>query len=148
VDFALLLGICSALALVGLGGGIYEMTVVDPAWPRRPDLIQPAKGGLSRKRFWIPAHLVFEVTLVASLVLAWSSDDVRQWLFVALASHVAMRAWSALDFIPKALRFERDADWTVEQARRWTMRSRLRLPLDLITCGALVVAFTLAVGGR
>jgi hypothetical protein len=44
-----------ALALISLGGGLYEVSVVDPAWPRRLDLIQPSHGGVSRRWFWIPA---------------------------------------------------------------------------------------------
>jgi hypothetical protein len=49
-----LVGVASALALISLGGGLYEFSVVDPFWPRRPELIQPDRGGISRKRFWIP----------------------------------------------------------------------------------------------
>ena len=48
--------LATALASMSLGGALYEFTVVDPFWPRRPDIIQPARGGISRKRFWIPAH--------------------------------------------------------------------------------------------
>jgi hypothetical protein len=60
----------TSLALVSVGGGLYEFLVVDPAWPRRPDIIQPARGGVSRKRFWIPAHTVFELTLIAALFVS------------------------------------------------------------------------------
>jgi hypothetical protein len=144
-----LLGICVAacLALVSLGGGLYEFLVVDPFWPRRPDLIQPARGGISRKRFWIPAHVAFELTLLSSLVVTWGQTEVRTWLLAALASHAAMRLWSAFDFIPKALAFERadPASITEHVARRWTGRSFLRFPLDLVTCGAMLMAFTVAV---
>src|SRR5262249_58083518 len=52
--------VCASLALVSLGGGLYEFSVVDPFWPGRPDLIQPGRGGISRKRFWIAAHTAFE----------------------------------------------------------------------------------------
>src|SRR5262249_18385285 len=55
------IGIASSLALVSLGGGLYEFLVVDPSWPSRPDIIQPNRGGVSRKRFWIPAHTAFEL---------------------------------------------------------------------------------------
>ena len=64
------IAVACALALASLGGGLYEFSVVDPAWPRRPELIQPARGGVSRKRFWIPAHVAFELALIGSLVLA------------------------------------------------------------------------------
>jgi hypothetical protein len=132
----------AALAIASLGGGLYEFTVVDPFWPRRPDFIQPARGGISRKRFWIPAHTAFELVLIATLALAWSTIDVRYWLLVALASHLAMRIWSAFDFIPKALAFEK-ADLAAiceDAARRWAHRSRLRLPLDLVTSSAMLMA--------
>ena len=110
------LGLATALACASVGGGFYEFSVVDPYWPRRPDLIQPERGGMSRRRFWIPAHVAFELTLVASLILAWSQPDVRFWLLIALASHVVMRFWSAFDFIPKALAFERAEPATFDQA--------------------------------
>jgi len=139
-------GLACALALVGLGGGLYEFSVIDPAWPRRPDVIQPARGGVSRRWFWIPAHVAFELALVAALVLAWSSIEVRGWLGTAVVSHVAMRLWSAVDFIPKALAFERAEPAAVDEAaaRRWTRRSRFRMPLDVVTCVAMLAAFAQA----
>ena len=99
--------LASALALISLGGGLYEFRVVDRAWPRRPDLIQPTRGGVSRRAFWVPAHVAFELALVLALVVTWSEPEIRSWLLVGLASHATMRIWSAFDFIPKALAFER-----------------------------------------
>lgn len=138
--------VASALALLSLGGAIYEYRVVDQAWPRRPDLIQPDRGGMSRRRFWIPAHSAFELALVFALVVTWSASDVRMWLLIALASHAIMRIWSAFDFIPKALAFERadPATITEEAAHRWTRRSLWRLPLDVVTCAAMLAAFAAA----
>ena len=138
--------LATGLAFVGLGGGLYEFTVVDPAWPRRPDLVQPERGGVNRKWFWIPAHVAFELVLIASLVLAWSYPPVRSWLWVAFASHAIMRLWSAFDFIPKALAFELAEPTTITEdaARRWTRRSRFRMPLDLVTCGAMLAALVQA----
>jgi hypothetical protein len=138
----MLLAASTALALVSLGGGAYEFLVVDPAWPGRPDIVQPSRGGVSRRRFWIPAHVAFELSLVASLVAMWNWPTVRTPLLVALATHAIMRLWSAFDFIPKALAFEK-ADPTsidIRAARRWSRRSLARLPLDLVTCGAMVTA--------
>ena len=141
-----LAAMAAALALISLGGGLYEYSVVDPAWPARPDLIQPRRGGVSRRRFWIPAHVAFEISLIAALVMSWPHADVRAWLLVGLASHAVMRVWSAFDFIPKALRFERSdhcANLTLE-ARRWARRSLWRFPLDLTTCGAMLAALVAA----
>jgi hypothetical protein len=138
----MLVAISAALAVMSLGGGLYEYLVIDPAWPRRPDLIQPSRGGVSRRRFWIPAHTAFELTLVASLVAAWNSPTARTPLLVALATHATMRLWSAVDFIPKALAFERAEPTMIDSlaARRWSRRSLGRLPLDLVTCGAMMAA--------
>lgn len=84
----------TAFGMVLLGGGLYEFLVVDPFWPARPDLVQPSRGGISRKRFWIPAHTVFELILIAAIALAWSNSDVRFWLLTSFASHACMRIWS------------------------------------------------------
>jgi hypothetical protein len=132
----------TCLALIGVGGGLYEFLVVDPFWPKRPDLIQPGRGGISRKRFWIPAHVVFELSLISALVSGWSFPAIRYWLWIALISHALMRIWSAFDFIPKALAFERAEAGTITEAsaRKWSHRSMLRLPLDLITCGVMLAA--------
>src|SRR5919197_2551985 len=128
----LLISLATALALASLGGGLYEFLVVDPAWPRRPDLIQPRRGGVSRRRFWIPAHTAFELSLIASLIVSWGHPPVRLPLLAALASHAAMRIWSAFDFIPKALAFERTEAASIAEhaARTWVRRSLWRLPLD------------------
>jgi hypothetical protein len=139
---SILLALSTAAALVSLGGGFYEFAVVDPFWPARPDLIQPSRGGISRRRFWIPAHTVFEILLVASRVVWWSEAPVRTALLTALGSHALMRIWSGFDFIPKALRFERadPATITPGAARAWCRRSKARLPLDLVTCGSMLAA--------
>ena len=136
----------ATLAVVALGGGLYEFLVVDPFWPRRPDLIQPARGGVSRKRFWIPAHTAFELSLLAALVAAWARPAMRLPLLVGLASHMTMRVWSLVDFIPKALAFERAEPSTITEgaARRWSRRSLARLPLDVVTCGATLAALIAA----
>jgi hypothetical protein len=142
-----LLGLAASLALISLGGGLYEFVIVDPAWPKRPDLIQPDRGGISRKRFWIPAHILFELALIASLFAAWLDENVRFWLLIGLASHATMRIWSAFYFIPRALAFERakPGDVTEAAARAWTPLSLLRLPLDIITCISMLTAFATAV---
>jgi len=141
----IIVAVAAALACASVGGGLYEFSVVDPFWPKRPDLVQPTRGGISRKRFWIAIHVAFEVALIAALVWSWPQPVVRTCLLVALASHAVMRLWSAFDFIPKALAFEKAAPGMVSEAaaRRWTTRSRLRLPLDLVTCGALLWALVL-----
>jgi hypothetical protein len=70
---AIHVSIFSAILILSavFGGGMYEHLVIDPSWPKRPDLIQPSHGGVTRGRFWLPAHVLFEVVLILSLVFAW-----------------------------------------------------------------------------
>jgi hypothetical protein len=60
----------ACLALMLVGGGLYEFLVVDPSWPKRLDLVQPERGGISRRRFWIPIHTLFELCVISALVAA------------------------------------------------------------------------------
>ena len=127
-----------------LGGGAYEHLVVDPCWPKRPNLIQPIRGGISRGKFWLPAHTLFEAVLILSLVLSWKLPTVRFWLLMAIAVHAATRVWSAVDFIPKALAFEKAAVVDEAVARKWTTRSKFRLPMELLTLTFLLNAVRVA----
>ena len=137
-----LIAITTLAACALFGGGLYETLVVDPFWPKRPGIIQARNGGISRARFWVPAHTAFELLIVVALVLSWGHAEVRIALLVALVSHAVVRVWSLVDFVPKAVAFEKADPATVDEAAavRWTRRSLLRLPLDLITCGAMLVA--------
>jgi len=58
-----------------------------------------------------------------------------------------MRIWSFMDFVPKALAFERAESESIDAAAAgaWTRRSLLRLPLDLVTCFAMFFGFAAAV---
>src|SRR5436190_22932187 len=105
----IVVALAAALACASVGGGLYEFSVVDPFWPKRPDLVQPARGGISRKRFWIAIHVAFEVVLIAALVSAWSQPAVRTCLRVSLPSHAVMLRWPAFDFIPNVLAFHKAA---------------------------------------
>jgi hypothetical protein len=118
-----LIAVTTLAACLTLGGALYEYLVVDPSWPKRPGIIQPRNGGVSRARFWIPAHTLFEVLLIVTLVVAWGDADVRVALLVALVSHAVLRVWSLVDFIPKALAFEKADPATVDEAACCACRS-------------------------
>lgn len=149
VPIPAVVGIAAALSLMSLGGGAYEMLVVDAAWPARPDLIQARHGGLLRRRFWMPMHGLFELTLITALVVEWTTPAVRVPLLYAFGAHAVMRVWSFAYFIPKALAFEADGPSHpgTAAARAWVQRSRLRLPLDLVTTTCVVTAFVVALRG-
>jgi hypothetical protein len=107
---------------IGLGGGIYETLLVDRVWPGNLAIIQPKRGGLDRKRFWIPIHTLYEVALLVSAWTLWSNRYVRAWLIAALIAHFVSRAWSFAYFIPRALRFENSSELTDSElrlARQW-----------------------------
>lgn len=142
----ILIAATTLTACVLLGGGLYETIVVDPAWPKRPGIIQAHNGGISRRRFWIPAHTVFELLLVVSLIVGWSDANVRAAVLVALVSHALVRVWSLVAFVPKAVAFEKADPAEVDEAAavRWIRRSVLRLPLDLVTCIAMLAALAVA----
>lgn len=144
---ALLVALTALLACVTLGGGLYEVVVLDPVWPGRPAIVQPRHGGVSRRRFWVPAHTIFELVLIVTVIATWGQPDVRTAMLVALVSHAVMRLWSLVDFVPKAVGFDKTDPAAIdrEQAVRWTRRSLLRLPLDVVTCGAALTALALVV---
>jgi hypothetical protein len=142
----ILVAAATAMALITLGGGLYEYAVVDSAWPARPDIIMPSRGGLLRRNFWGPVHSLFEILLLISLAVLWFHPTVRVPLLVAFVAHAINRIWSLTDFIPKALAFEQaDPDTVTEQAGlRWIRRSKLRLPLELTVSTAMIVALIAA----
>lgn len=134
--------LAALLSAIGTGGAIYEMLVIDPAWPSNPSLIQPKQGGVLRTRFWIPAHVALELTLIAAIILNWASSDARFLLLSAFGCQALMRLWSFVDFIPKALAFERMPPEAVSEtaARAWTARSLMRLPFALAVTGLAFAA--------
>lgn len=130
---------------VGLGGGLYETMLIDRSWPDLPQLVQPERGGINRKLFWIPAHTVYELALTAALWANWQSPFARYCILAALAVHAISRVWSALHFIPVALRFERAGDLDASQkaaARSWTRQSRWRVAIETVAVIALAFAFS------
>jgi hypothetical protein len=142
----ILIAATTLAACVALGGALYEALVVDPYWPKRPGIIQSRNGGVSRVRFWLPAPVLFEVLLIASLIFTWGDGHVGVALLVALISQVAMRLWALFYLIPKATEFERKDPADVDEAAavKWTRLNLLRIPLLLVTSGAMLAALALA----
>ena len=131
------------LGAIILGGGVYETLLVDRVWPDNPAVIQPGRGGLDRKLFWMPAHTLYELALVVALWMVWNVAAARWWTIAALVVHFAARAWSMMYFIPRAMRFEKVDDLSEEQkhdAHRWISLSRCRPVLEAASIMALCVA--------
>ena len=130
------------LGTIGLGGGIYETLLVDRIWPNNLAIIQPQRGGLDRKRFWIPIHSLYEIALLVGAWELWNTY-ARSWIIVALVAHFAARVWSFAYFIPRALRFEELSELTelqVHSARRWTRLSPCRVILEAVSIIAVGAA--------
>jgi hypothetical protein len=126
------------LGAIGLGGGIYETLLVDRVWPRNPALVQPNRGGITRRLFWAPVQVLYEIALLTAAWMVWGIAEARWWILAALAAHFAARVWSFIYFIPNALRFERLGDLSEGQqldAQRWVRLSRYR---PLIETAALI----------
>lgn len=115
-----------------LGGALYEHLVVDSAWLSNPALIQPGRGGIERKDFWIPVHAIATLLLLGALWTGWAYRPARRWLLWALGAYMAMRLWTLAYFVPVGLRLEAPGDLSPDmlgQARQWVTLSILRLPL-------------------
>ena len=140
--------IATLAASITLGGAIYEALLIDRAWPATPSIIQPARGGIDRRLFWIPAHVLFELPIFVAIWTSWSLHPVRSMLLLALASHFALRAWSFLYFVPLAVKFEQAGELEPGLAARvgaWVRLSRWRIPLQFVTlAGSACAAFRIA----
>lgn len=148
---AALISTCTALiaANVALGGAIYEALIVDRAWPATPTIIQPAEGGLNRRIFWFPVHLVFELPLAVAIWACWGLRPERMYLLVAACFHFVLRAWSFAYFIPRAVEFEKHgvAPDRIAGAQMWVRLSRWRILLECGTlAGTAAAAFSLITG--
>jgi len=129
------------LGAIVVGDGLYETARVDRAWPQRPDIIQPDKGGINRKFFWGPAQGLFELALLVAAWLTWPTAASRIWVIVAVAIHFATRAWSFAYFIPAAIRFEAGTADSADGAKikRWVSLSPWRVLLEAVAISALAM---------
>ena len=121
-----------AVVALSLGGSLYESLVVNTAWLDHPALIQPERGGIDRKVFWIPIHTILTVGLVGAAWACWPRRSARRWVLAAAALYLGVRLWTALYFIPLALEVEAGAVVTpslLERSRTWVLLSALRAPL-------------------
>lgn len=133
------------IMVLQLGGSIYEHLVVDSVWPDNVALIQPERGGIDRKLFWMPLHGAVTLLLPLALWAAWRERRARKYLLGATAAYIAIRVWTFAYFIPRALAFESAHELggaLAGEARMWVMLSWLRMPL------VIAMAVLLARAGR
>ena len=130
-----------------IGGGFYEGIIVNPQWSGQPpqslSLVQE-KTGMPLQKFWIPAHILISIAVLASLALNWSFSTRRLFILIGIGSYIVMRAWSFAYFIPEMLSFQKIALESVAdpelatRIQKWITLTWWRVPLDFITFGCLL----------
>jgi len=92
------------------GAQIFETVAVVPKWSASPpESFALIRGpyGIDLKKFWIILHSLHEITFFIALYFCWKIDPVRNWLFVLLGIHVAVRVWTLLYFAPNIMEFQK-----------------------------------------
>jgi hypothetical protein len=136
---AILLALCATAFLTA--GGWYEQVVLDSVWPQNPNLVRPAEGGASRKRFWIPAHTSATVALALALWSAWPVMLARNATLTAVAFYILITLVTVGYFAPAVLKVELDSvEPNAPSSFTWVKRSRWRMPLAVGMNIALAVA--------
>jgi hypothetical protein len=69
--------ILAALAATGalMGASLYEDSVLDPVWPRKPSIVSPIEGGATRKLFGVDPDIIASTSLVVATSAAWPPRD-------------------------------------------------------------------------
>jgi hypothetical protein len=105
--------IVSTLLYFALNGAqLFETAVLVPKWTAAPpDSFTLFRGpyAIDLKTFWITAHSVHELSMLAAVVLCWKLD-IRNALLVVLLLHFLVRAWTLAFFAPEIINFQRIAE--------------------------------------
>lgn len=142
------LAITVALYLLMNGAQIFETALVVPAWTAAPPeslAMFQGKHRLDFKAFWIAFHSVHEITFILALVFTWRVPEVRWWLLVLLAVHVAVRVWTIAYFAPTIIEFQRLPEAAgvdpalVARAARWRTLNDLRVAIFLAVNFAMLL---------
>jgi hypothetical protein len=132
---AILSALISTSAL--MGASFYEESVLDLAWPRRPDIVRPKEGGANRKLFWIPADLIALICLAAATWAVWPVAGARTAVLAAVGLYAINIVVSVAYFVPELLKVERHgAEPDAASSRTWVRRNRWR--------GVIFVCITMA----
>lgn len=123
------------------GAGIYEQSVLDTAWPRKPSIVRPVEGGANRKLFWVPANIVAILALLLAVWAAWPVAGARNASLVAVGLFAVINAMTVAYFAPAVLRMEKVSAPPDDPASfAWVRRSQWRTPLSLGVNVALAFA--------
>ena len=149
--------LAAILAAMALGGSFYEALVVNPAWSASPPASLALLQGphaLDSARFWILAHVSFELALAAALAFNWRAARRRTLLLTGLGVHALMRAWTFLYFVPEITQFATippESPLSPELAARvslWAILGWARRALIAATGLAVLLALMTPADGR
>jgi hypothetical protein len=134
---AILAALVSTSALTG--ASLYEESVLDTVWPRKPDIVRPIEGGANRKRFWVPADVIAIVSLLVATWAAWPVANTRYGVLAAVGLYAINILVSATYFVPELLKVERMGTPPDDpSSRSWVRRNRWR--------GAILICTSVALG--
>ena len=130
-----------------MGASLYEESVLDPVWPRKPDIVRPIEGGANRKRFWVPADIIAIISLLAATWAAWPVGDTRDAVLVGVGLYAINIGVSVAYFIPELLKVERMGTQRDDpSSRTWVRRNRWRGAIFICTSVALSLAVVSVAG--
>jgi hypothetical protein len=123
--------IVSTLLYFALNGAqLFETAVLVPKWTASPpDSFAMFRGpyAIDLKTFWITAHSVHELSMLAAIALCWKLE-IRNALLLVLLLHFLVRAWTLAFFAPEIISFQRIAETgegVIDLVRRVTLWKRL-----------------------
>lgn len=117
------------------GAQLFETAVLVPKWTASaPDSFVMFRGAhaIDLKTFWIAAHSIHEISMLAAIVLCWKLE-VRNALLLIFVLHVGVRAWTLGYFAPEIIDFQRIAESKegavdlVARVNRWKSLNLLRV---------------------
>ncbi len=124
-----------------MGASLYEESVLDLVWPRKPDIVRPIEGGANRKLFWVPADLIAIISLLIATWAAWPVTDTRNAVLVGVGLYAINIGVSVAYFVPELLKVERmGAQPDDPSSRTWVRRNRWRGAIFICTTVVLSLA--------
>ncbi len=90
------------------GAQIFETAAIVPKFTAAPPeslALFRGEHGLDFKIFWIVFHSVHELTFLLAIWFCWKLD-IRNWLLILFAVHMAVRVWTLAYFAPAIMEFQ------------------------------------------
>lgn len=123
------------------GAQLWETAIIIPAWTAAPPKSLHFFQGdyaLDFKWFWIIIHSIHEIIFIITLILNWKIVKRRNRLLILFFSHVAVRIWTMIYFVPLIIEFQNMEssmeiiEDLVEKAGGWRFWNYFRVGLFFI----------------